>query len=133
MQVVVNWLVDNFPQAFSKAKKQVKPLQLGIIEDILDCYERLDVAPFSKKRLRSGLNFYTSSKGYLQAQTEGAYRVNIFGQNVEPVTASQAQYATEKLAEKYGAKEPKKTESPSEKVDENPLEPSSSQQDNAKD
>lgn len=105
MQAVVNWLVDTFPKAFFKAKKKVKPLQLGIIEDILDIYERLDVAPFSKKRLRSGLNFYTSSKGYLQAQTEGAYRVNAYGQQVEPVTASQAEYAKEKLAEKYGMKE----------------------------
>ena len=104
MQAVVNWLVETFPSTFFKAKKKVKPLQLGIIEDILDTYERLDVVPFSKKRLRSGLNFYTSSKGYLQAQVEGANRINIFGQNVEPVTAEQAQYAKDKFAEKYGLK-----------------------------
>lgn len=118
------WLVETFPKAFSRVRKQVKPLQLGIIEDVMDIYERLDVPPFSRKRLRSGLNFYTSSKAYLQAQVEGAWRVNILGQLVEPVSKEQAQYATEKLSARAAERKPveAKVESKAEeKAEEKPV------------
>ncbi len=105
LQIVVSWLYETFPKAFFRAKKKVKPLQLGIVEDVLDVYERLDVQPFSRKRLRSAINFYTSTKGYLEAQFEGAYRIDVYGHQVEPVTKSQAEYAKEKLAEKSAKKD----------------------------
>ena len=117
------WLVETFPKAFSRVRKQVKPLQLGIIEDVMDIYERLDVPPFSRKRLRSGLNFYTSSKAYLQAQVEGAWRVNILGQPVEAVSKEQAQYAADKLSARAAERKPVEVateEKVSEAVEENP-------------
>lgn len=112
LQEAVDWLKEHFPKAFPRTAKKVRPLQLGIMDDILDFYDRLDTAPFSKKKLRSGLNFYTSSKAYLQAQSAGAMRVDLFGFDVEAVTAEQAAYSLEKLASRY--KQAKKVEEASE-------------------
>lgn len=103
-QAVLLWFYEQFPQAFSARKKQVKPLQRGIMEDIVDIYERLDVAPFSRKRLRQGLNYYTSSKAYLLSQQEGVYRVDLFGNEVEKVDKAQAKYASERFQTRYGEK-----------------------------
>jgi len=98
---VVDWLKEHFPLAFPRSAKQVRPLQLGIMEDILDFYDRLITPPFSKKRLRSGLNYYTSSKAYLLAQKAGVMRVNLYGFDVEPVTEEQAAYAQEKYQQRH--------------------------------
>jgi ProP effector len=103
-QEIVNWLKEHFPRAFSTKKNDVKPLQLGVMECLLDFFERLSVPPFSKKRLRQGLNFYTSSNAYLSAQKEGVYRINLYGQDIEPVDAEQAKYAMEKLMLRREAK-----------------------------
>lgn len=96
-QEVVDWLKEHFPQAFKTRKKEVRPLQLGIMDSLLDYFERFDVQPFSKKRLRQGLNFYTSSNAYLLSQREGVYRIDLFGEEIEPVDVEQARYALDKL------------------------------------
>lgn len=110
-QEVVNWLKEHFPKAFKSKKREVKPFQLGIMESLLDYFERLDVPPFSKKKLRQGLNFYTSSTAYLTAQQEGVYRIDLFGEEIEQVDAEQAKYALEKLNERKAKKEAKVTAS----------------------
>lgn len=99
-QEVVSWLKEHFPKAFKSKKKEVRPLQLGIMESLLDYYERLDVPPFSKKKLRQGLNYYTSSTAYLMAQKTGVYRIDLFGEEIEPVDAEQEKYALDKLNER---------------------------------
>ena len=99
-QAAVHWLIEQFPAAFFASAKQVKPLKLGIFEDLLDFYERLDYPPLSKKSLREALNYYSSSKAYLQSQVEGAYRIDLFGQHFEEVTTEQALYAKQQLSER---------------------------------
>lgn len=116
-QEVVNWLKEHFPKAFKSRKKDVKPLQLGIMESLLDYFERLDVPPFSKKRLRQGLNFYTSSTAYLMAQQEGVYRIDLFGEDIEPVDTEQAKYALDKLSERKANKASKEAGSVDKKAD----------------
>jgi ProP effector len=98
---IINWLVEHFPNAFFKKRDQVKPLQIGIFNEIIDFYERLDTPPFSKKALREALNYYSSSPAYLNCQKPNTSRVDLFGNEVDVVTEEQAKYAQQRYAEKY--------------------------------
>ncbi len=102
-QEALNWLVEYFPAAFFQKSKQVKPLKLGIFEDIIDFYERLDVPPFSKKVLREAINYYSASRAYLTCQTEKSARIDLFGHEVDTVTAEQAQYAQKRFEQRYAS------------------------------
>ena len=100
-QMIIAWLIEQFPKAFFPKAHQVQPLKLGISEDIIDVYERLQTRPFSKKRLREALNYYTASKAYLLAQKPEATRLDLFGQPNGIVTEEQALYAQKRYAERY--------------------------------
>lgn len=101
---IINWLVESFPAAFFKKANEVKPLQIGIFEEILDFYDRLDTPPFSKKALREALHFYSQSPAYLSAQKEGAVRVDIYGNEMDVVSKEQAHYAHKRFTERYASK-----------------------------
>lgn len=99
-QIVITWLIDQFPNAFFQKSHLVKPLKLGIFEDIIDVYERLENPPFSKKTLREALNYYTASNAYLACQKPDSIRLDLFGQSHGTVTAEQAQYAQQRYQER---------------------------------
>ncbi|KTD26863.1 protein convertase [Legionella israelensis] len=101
---VIDWLIEHFPAAFFKKGSQVKPLKIGIFDDIIDFYERLDSPPFSKKSLREALNYYSASPAYLSCQKVDAARVDIYGNEVDVVTEEQAKYAYQRYQERYGGK-----------------------------
>lgn len=101
---VIAWLQEYFPNAFPYVKKHIKPLKLGIIDDILAFYERLDTQPYSKKKIRLALAYYTQSPQYLTAQVAGSQRIDLYGEIVEAVTDEQAQYAQEKYKQRYARK-----------------------------
>lgn len=111
LQEVVAWFKEQFPKAFPAKASQVKPLQLGIMDEILEFFDRLSYPPFSKKKLRAGLNYYTSSPAYLKSQVSGAMRIDLFGFEVDAVEPSQAEYAAERLAQYQQKKNSDKTES----------------------
>ena len=87
--------------AFFKKSSEVKPLQIGIFEEILDFYERLETPPFSKKILKESLNFYSSSPAYLKCQQPGVARVDLFGNELDEVSPDQAKYAYQRYQERY--------------------------------
>ncbi len=98
---IINWLIEQFPAAFFKKASDVKPLQIGIFEELLYFYERLDSPPFSKKALKEALRFYSYSPAYLQSQQEGAARIDLYGNEVDVVNKEQAKYAKQHHAERY--------------------------------
>lgn len=98
---IIDWLVEHFPSAFFKKGNQVKPLQIGIFDEIIDFYERLDTPPFSKKALREALSYYSSSPAYLNCQKANTARVDLFGNEVDIVTEEQAKYAHQRYQERY--------------------------------
>jgi len=98
---IIDWLIEHFPSAFFKKKSQVKPLQIGIFDEIVDFYERLDTPPFSKKALREALSYYSSSPAYLNCQKSNAARVDLFGNEVDIVTEEQAKYAYQRYQRRY--------------------------------
>ena len=100
-QLVVEWLIEHFPHAFFKKSNQIKPLQIGIYDEIIDFYERLNTPTFSKKTLREALSYYSSSPGYLSCQKTNAARVDLYGNEVDIVTEEQAKYAQQRYQERY--------------------------------
>ncbi|MBA2651520.1 MAG: ProQ/FinO family protein [Tatlockia sp.] len=99
--LIIDWLVEHFPAAFFKKSNQVKPLQIGIFDEIIDFYERLDTPPFSKKSLREALSYYSSSPAYLNCQKPNTARVDLFGNEIDIVTEEQAKYAHQRYVERY--------------------------------
>ena len=106
----IDWLIEHFPAAFFKKTTQIKPLKIGIFDDIIDFYERLDSPPFSKKTLREALNYYSASPAYLSSQKTDTARVDLFGNEVDVVTDDQAKYAHQRYQQRYVEK--KKISSP---------------------
>ncbi|WP_028389511.1 ProQ/FINO family protein [Legionella fairfieldensis] len=101
---IIDWLVEHFPNAFFKKGSQVKPLQIGIFDEIIDFYERLDTPPFSRKALRDALSYYSSSPAYLKCQKAGVARVDLFGNEIDVVTEEQAKYAHQRHQQRYADK-----------------------------
>jgi ProP effector len=101
---IIDWLSEHFPAAFLKKITQVKPLKIGIFDDIIDFYERLDSPPFSKKALREALNYYSASPAYLSCQKANVARVDLFGNEVDIVTEEQAKYAYQRYQQRYTEK-----------------------------
>lgn len=97
----IDWLIEHFPAAFFKKSNQVKPLKIGIFDDIIDFYERLDSPPFSKKALREALNYYSTSPAYLSCQIANTARVDLYGNELDIVTEEQAKYAHQRFQQRY--------------------------------
>lgn len=97
----IEWLIDHFPGAFFKKPNQIKPLKIGIFDDIIEFYERMDSPPFSKKAIREALNYYSNSPAYLNSQKTNSARVDLYGNEVDEVTEEQARYAQQKYHLKY--------------------------------
>jgi len=98
---VIEWLTEHFPTAFYPKAKQVKPLKIGIFDDIIDFYERLESPPFTKKILREALNYYSGSPAYLSAQKASTPRVDLYGNEVDLVTEEQEKYARQRFQQRY--------------------------------
>lgn len=93
---LIQLLSERFPNCFS-VKGPAKPLKIGIFNDLVDAFVKEQ--PVSKTLLRSTLRHYTNSWRYLAAVTVDKQRVNLQGEEVEPVDAEQAEYAATRLQE----------------------------------
>ncbi|KTC65959.1 ProQ-like, activator of ProP osmoprotectant transporter (plasmid) [Legionella adelaidensis] len=113
----IDWLADHFPAAFFKKSNQVRPLKIGIFDDIVDFYERLETPPFSKKTLREALNYYSASPAYLSSQKANVARVDLYGNEVDIVTEDQAKYAYQRYQQRYVDKKKMKS-SPAKNLEE---------------
>ncbi|KTC97995.1 ProQ/FINO family protein [Legionella erythra] len=102
--IIIDWLIEHFPNAFFKKANQVKPLQIGIFDEIVDFYDRLDSPPFSKKALREALSYYSSSPAYLNCQKPQTARIDLYGNEVDIVTDEQAKYAHQRYQQRYTEK-----------------------------
>lgn len=109
---IIDWLIENFPAAFFKTNKQIKPLKLGIFDDIMDFYERLDAPPFSKKAIRDAISYYSASPAYLACQKTDTARVDLFGNEVDVVTEEQAKYAYQRFQQRYGQLKTSQSDTP---------------------
>lgn len=101
----LDWLIDTFPAAFFKRANSIRPLKIGVYDDIIEFYQRLEAPPFSKNLLKQALNYYSASPAYLNCQIEGAARVDLLGNEIDVVTKEQEKYAHERRKRSYLAKQ----------------------------
>jgi len=121
----LNLLYQTFPRCFIEGRDK-KPLMIGIFEPLR---ERLKDYPVSEKILKNVLGFYIRKPSYNFAFKEGAMRVDLDGNPVEPVTEEHIAYAqmkikamfakAKKLREQKEAKEKKEKEKSAEVIKKN--------------
>jgi len=104
VEATIAELVKAFPAAFTLDSSLVRPLKLGIKDDI---YARSDI---SHRRIMAALRSYCSSANYLTACTEGAVRVDLAGESAGSVTGVEAEHAVQAivLLSKISAKRARK-------------------------
>jgi ProP effector len=86
-EAAVSELAEEFPAAFTLDPTLVRPLKLGIKDDI---YAR---SGMSHRRVTAALKVYCNSVPYLTVCTEGAVRVDLTGARAGVVTATDAEHA----------------------------------------
>ncbi|GAB54931.1 ProP effector [Glaciecola punicea ACAM 611] len=111
----ITFLCNKYPKCFF-ADGSVKPLKIGIFQDLASELEGLEVV--SKRLLRVSLRHYTSSWRYLLAVKAGVARISLTGEDGEAVEEQHAQHAAEQLKEskekaaKYRENNPKAPKNP---------------------
>jgi ProP effector len=95
-RAAVQLLCESYPQTFSVSEP--KPLKIGIQEDLVTD------GKISQNKIKRGLASYVRIYAYLRAQSEGAARVDLLGEEAGQVTASEAAHAASKLPAQRPAK-----------------------------
>jgi sRNA-binding protein len=92
VEAAISELVVAFPAAFTLDPMLVRPVKLGIRDDL--CAQ----STISRGRISAALRSYCHSAPYLTASKEGATRIDPTGEPAGTVTATEAQHAIEELA-----------------------------------
>jgi ProP effector len=92
VEATIAELVVAFPAAFTLDPTLVRPVKVGIKDDL---YVQ---SAISRRRITAALRSYCNSVHYLKASTEGAMRIDLAGEPAGTVTVTEAQHATERLA-----------------------------------
>ena len=98
-------LYVHFPKAFIK-EGDCKPLKIGILEDLKPLIA--DIEGLSISKVRAAVRVYTTRLRYFYSVREGAQRVDLNGNDVEPVTAEHAEYARSRFTEINNKRRPAK-------------------------
>lgn len=93
---VIAKLAEVYPQTFFSDGRQVRPLAIGIVRDLLA--EREEKLPgLSARVIRRALRFYTSAAAYHRAVIKDLPRVNLQGEEAGQTSDEEKAYAQEKL------------------------------------
>ncbi len=98
-----------WPEVFSSDPKQVKPLAIGILQQILaDRPAELD--GLNSKAIRAAMKFYTSRLSYHIAMKNAEHRVDLKGETAEPVDDKARSHAEEQIKAIHAARDAKRAE-----------------------
>jgi ProP effector len=106
----LDWLMTYFPNTFSRKPKEVKPLKIGILEDIYLFYDTLKFPEVDKQAIKQAIQHYSASTVYLSCQKEDQARIDLYGQEVGVVNKEQAKYAQERYEQKMVMRQTKPNE-----------------------
>jgi ProP effector len=106
MEAAISELVAAFPAAFTLDPTLVRPVKLGIRDDL---YGR---SPLSHRLIAAALRAYCSSVQYLKASLEGAVRVDLAGEPAGTVTAGEANHARDELVRLAKARDKRTRKNP---------------------
>ena len=98
-----------WPEAFSTDPKKVKPLAIGILQQILaDRPPELD--GLNSKAIRAAMKFYTSRLSYHFAMKDAEHRVDLKGEPAEPIDDKARSHAEEQIKAIHAARDAKRAE-----------------------
>ena len=92
----LQWLQTRFPAAFDN-RTQIRPLNVGIMNEILGCASEAEVLGISKSKLREAVVLYTRRLDYLACLKARELRIDLMGNSSEPVTEEDAERAAAKI------------------------------------
>lgn len=90
------WLAEQFPLAFDNSQR-IRPLKLGIMQDILQLADMAAAAGISKSKLREAVVIFTRRIDYLTCIKAKEMRINLYGEDVSRVTEEEAENAVIKI------------------------------------
>lgn len=90
------WLASNFPAAFDNSLC-IRPLKVGIMEDILLHADKAAECGISKSKLREAVVLFTRRLDYLACLKLREIRVDLHGNEVAEVSADEADHAAAKI------------------------------------
>ena len=90
----IAYLIATFPSCFFLHHECRRPLKIGILADLAP------LVSCGEEELKTVLNKYVRSHGYLLACTEGATRIDVNGDAASTVSAKHAAHARKVLADR---------------------------------
>lgn len=90
------WLATTFPQAFDNSVK-IRPLKIGIMEDVLESAEKAAQCGISKSKLREAVVLFTRRLDYLICLKAREMRIDLNGNPVDLVSEEEAEKAAIKI------------------------------------
>lgn len=94
---VLEWLQQRWPELFAAGPDR-KPLALDIHKEILK--HRSELPALSRRTLDEALKRHITSHGYLYGMQKHSHRVDLAGNNVEPVNGTHRHWAAQLLKKK---------------------------------
>ncbi|KTD07925.1 ProQ/FinO family protein [Legionella jamestowniensis] len=92
----LSWLATTFPQAFDNTLR-IRPLKIGIMDDILALADKAAACGISKSKLREAVVIFTRRIDYLTCLKAREMRVDLQGNPVSMVTEEEAEKAAAKI------------------------------------
>ncbi|WP_131778498.1 ProQ/FinO family protein [Legionella bozemanae] len=90
------WLAANFPAAFDNSLR-IRPLKVGIMDDILLFADKAGEVGISKSKLREAVVLFTRRLDYLACLKLREMRVDLHGNESGVVTEEEAEHAAAKI------------------------------------
>ena len=98
-RAVLNILADRFPAAFHADGRLVRPLAVGVLQELRAAREGENPLLVSMQDLRRALRYYTQGAAYHRAVARGDARISLMGEAVAEVTEEQKAHSAAKLLE----------------------------------
>ena len=90
------WLAANFPTAFDNSLR-IRPLKIGIMDDVLLYADKAAEAGISKSKLREAVVLFTRRLDYLACLKLREMRIDLQGNDVAAVSEEEADHAAAKI------------------------------------
>ena len=98
-----------WPEAFSTDPKAVKPLAIGILQQIL-AERPPELDGLNSKAIRAAMKFYTSRLSYHFAMKNAEHRVDLKGEPAEPIDDKAREHAEEQIKAIHAQRDAKRAE-----------------------
>ncbi|OGV44889.1 MAG: hypothetical protein A3F46_06055 [Legionellales bacterium RIFCSPHIGHO2_12_FULL_42_9] len=90
------WLTERFPDAFDNSKR-IRPLKIGIMNDILELNAEAAAVGISRSKLRAAVVLFTRRLDYLTCLKAQEMRVDLNGNAISPVSPEEADNAATQI------------------------------------